>query len=148
MFIYYTIVIALNVIAAVVFYKNINITALSIIPLFSIALMIFQANLLKNERVENGFRTKYGSNLTADEQNKMFDSCSSFLFATIPWMIPFILFFPSFVKALSIFVYLIGLGGGAVLYKSKNKDKITSRMQAEENERREQEKKEELGKWK
>ena len=75
-------------------------------------------------------------------------SISKFLPATIPWIIPFVIFFPSVVKVLSIFVYVIGLGGGAVLYKLKNKDKITSRMQAEENERREQEKKEELGKWK
>ena len=148
MFIYYSIMVALNVIAAIVFYKNINITALSGIPLFLIALMIFQALIFKNVKVENGFRTKYGSNLTADEENKMSDSSSSFLFATIPWMIPFVLFFPSIAKNLSIVVYFIGLIGGAILYRIKNKDKIINRMDAEEKERREQEKKEQLGRWK
>ena len=148
MFIYYSIMVALNVIAAIVFYKNINITALSGIPLFLIALMIFQALIFKNVKVENGFRTKYGSNLTADEENKMSDSSSSFLFATIPWMIPFVLFFPSIAKNLSIVVYFIGLIGGAILYRIKNKDKIINRMDVEEKERREQEKKEQLGKWK
>lgn len=94
MVIYYCITILANIASIPIFYKYINISALSIVPLFLIALMIFQAILFKNEKVENGFRTAYGSNLTADEENKMLDSGSTFLFATSPWMIPFILFFP------------------------------------------------------
>ena len=148
MIIYYCITIIANIVAAIVFYKNINVTVLSVMPLFLIALVIFQALLFKNEKVENGFRTTYGSNLTADEENKMLDSGSSFLFAIIPWMIPFVLFFPAIVKVLSILVYIIGLVGGLVLYKIKNKGKIINRMDAEEKERQEQEKKEQLGRWK
>lgn len=148
MIIYYCITIIANIVAAIVFYKNINVTVLSVMPLFLIALMIFQALLFKNEKVENGFRTAYGSNLTADEENKMLDSGSSFLLATIPWMIPFILFFPSIVKVLSILVYIIGMVGGLILYRIKNKGRIVNRMDAEEKERQEQEKKEQLGRWK
>ena len=148
MIIYYCITIIANIVAAIVFYKNINVTVLSVMPLFLIALMIFQALLFKNEKVENGFRTTYGSNLTADEENKMLDSGSSFLLATIPCMIPFVLFFPSIVKVLSILVYFVGLVGGLILYRIKNKGKIVNRIDAEEKERREQEKKEQLGKWK
>ena len=148
MIIYYCITIIANIVAAIVFYKNINVTVLSVIPLFLIALMIFQALLFKNEKVENGFRTAYGSNLTADEENKMLDSGSSFLLATIPWMIPFILFFPSIVKVISILVYIVGLVGGLILYRIKNKGRIVNRMAAEEKERQEQEKKEQLGRWK
>ena len=148
MIIYYCITIIANIVAAIVFYKNINVTVLSVMPLFLIALMIFQALLFKNEKVENGFRTTYGSNLTADEENKMLDSGSSFLLATIPWMIPFILFFPSIVKVISILVYIVGLVGGLILYRIKNKDRIVNRMDAEEKERQEQEKKEQLGRWK
>ena len=148
MIIYYCITIIANIVAAIVFYKNINVTLLSVMPLLLIALMIFQAHIFKNEKVENGFRTAYGSNLTADEENKMLDSGSSFLLATIPWMIPFILFFPSIVKVLSILVYIIGLVGGLILYRIKNKGKIINRMDVEEKERQEQEKKEQLGKWK
>ena len=146
--IYYCITILANIAAIPIFYKYINISALSIVPLFLIALMIFQALLFKNEKVENGFRTVYGSNLTADEENKMLDSGSTFLFATIPWMIPFILFFPAIVKVLSILVYIIGLVGGLILYRIKNKGKIVNRINAEEKERQEQEKREQLGKWK
>ena len=148
MIIYYCITIIANIVAATVFYKNINVTVLSVMPLFLIALMIFQALLFKNEKVENGFRTTYGSNLTADEENKMIDSGSSFLLATIPWMIPFVLFFPSIVKVLSILVYIVGLVGGLILYRIKNKGRIVNRMDAEEKERQEQEKKEQLGRWK
>lgn len=148
MTIYYCITIIANIVAAIVFYKNINVTVLSVMPLFLIALMIFQALLFKNEKVENGFRTTYGSNLTADEENKMLDSGSSFLLATIPWMIPFILFFPSIVKVISILVYIVGLVGGLILYRIKNKGKIVNRIDAEEKERQEQEKREQLGKWK
>ena len=140
--IYYCTTIFANIVAAIVFHKSINISILSAMPLFLIALMIFQAHIFKNEKVENGFRTAYGSNLNADEENKMLDSGSSFLFATIPWMIPFILFFPSFVKALSVLVYIIGLVGGLILYRIKNKGKIVNRIDAEEKERQEQEKKE------
>ena len=148
MIIYYCITIIANIVAAIVFYKNINVTVLSVMPLFLIALMIFQALLFKNEKVENGFRTTYGSNLTADEENKMLDSGSSFLLATIPWMIPFILFFPSIVKVISILIYIVGLVGGLILYRIKNKGRIVNRMDAEEKERQEQEKKEQLGRWK
>ena len=147
MIIYYCIVIIANIVAAIAFQKNINITVLSLIPLFLIALMIFQALIFRNEKVENGFRTAYGSNLTSDEENKLLSSGSSFLFATIPWMIPFVLFFTAIVKVLSILVYIIGLVGGLILYRIKNKGKIVNRIDAEEKERQEQEKKEQLGKW-
>ena len=147
MIVYYCITIIANIVASIVFYKNINVTVLSVMPLLLIALMIFQALLFKNEKVENGFRTAYGSNLTADEENKLLSSGSSFLFATIPWMIPFVLFFSAIVKVLSILVYIIGLVGGLILYRIKNKGKIVNRINAEEKERQEQEKKEQLGKW-
>lgn len=148
MVIYFCITILANIAAIPIFYKYINISVLSIVPLFLIVLMIFQAHIFKNEKVENGFRTAYGSNLTADEENNLLGNGSSFLFATIPWMIPFIIFFPAIVKVLSILVYIIGLVGGLILYRIKNKGKIVNRIDAEEKEHQEQEKKEQLGKWK
>ena len=143
MVIYYCITILANIAAIPIFYEYINISELSIVPLFLIVLMIFQASFFKKEKVENGFRTIYGSNLTADEENKMLDSGSTFLFATIPWMIPFVIFFSSPAKILSIFVYLIGLLGGLLIYRFQNKEKIMRRIALEEKERLEQKKKEE-----
>ena len=148
MIVYYSITILANIIAIFIFHKNINISALSIIPLILIALMIFQAYFFKKEKAENGFRTTYRSNLTDNEENNMLNSASTFLLATIPWMIPFIFFFPSFVKILSVLVYIVGLIGGLILYRIKNKGKIVDRIDVEEKERQEQQMKEELGKWK
>ena len=148
MIVYYSITILANIIAIFIFRKNINISALSIIPLILIALMIFQAYFFKKEKVENGFRTTYRSNLTDNEENNMLNSTSTFLLATIPWIIPFIFFFPSFVKILSVLVYIVGLIGGFILYRIKNKGKIVDRIDVEEKERQRQEKKEQLGKWK
>jgi len=148
MVIYYCITIIANIIAAIAFQKSINITGLSLIPSFLIALMFFQALIFRNEKVENGFRTAYGSNLTADEENKKLSNGSNFLLGIIPWLIPFILFFPSFIKVLSVFIYLIGLVGGLILYNIKNKKNISNRMNAEETDRQHQEKKEKSGKWK
>ena len=146
MYIYYAITVAANILATIVFYQNINITAFSLLPICLIVLMLFQASIFKTHKTENGFRTMYGSNLTADEENSMFSKGSSFLFATIPWMIPFVVFFSSPIKALSILVYVIGLIGGLVWYRLKNIEKIKRRMNTEEMERAEQEKKEEMGK--
>jgi len=148
MVIYYLITILVNIAAIFIFFKHINISALSILPLFLIALMIFQAVLFKNEKVENGFRTAYGSNLIVEEENKLLSISSSFLLATIPWMIPFVLFFRSPVKVLSALIYIISLIGGFSLFRIKNKDKIMNRIRVEEKERQEQEKKEQLGTWK
>ena len=146
--IYYCITALANIISVIAFYKNINITVLSVLPLALIALMIFQAILLKGERAENGFETAYASNLTADEQNTMSNIGSAFLLATIPFMIPFVIFFSSPVKLISILVYIVGLLGGGVIYRLKNNGKIKKRVENENKERIEQEKKEQLGKLK
>ena len=146
MWIYYCITALANIISVIAFYKSINITVLSVLPLALIALMIFQAILLKGEKAENGFETAYTSNLTADEQNMMSNIGSAFLLATIPFMIPFIIFFSSPVKIISIIVYIVGLLGGGVIYRLKNNGEIKKRLEAEDQERREQEKKEQFGK--
>jgi len=137
MLFYYCITILANVVAVVLFYNYINITELSILPLFLIALMAFQAPFFKNEKIESGFRTNYNinqANLTAEEENQMFGNASKFMFATIPWMLPFIFFFPSPAKALSFLMYLIGLIGGLLVYRFKNKCKIAHRIKTEDKE--------------
>ena len=67
--IYYLIAIVANIIAVVAFHKSINISVLSILPLFFIALILFQAALFKKEKIENGFRTAYCSPFTDEEEN-------------------------------------------------------------------------------
>ena len=149
MLIYYIVSILANVIAIAVFRKSIQIEILSILPLVFIALMLFQAALFKKEKSENGFRTAYGSPFTAEEENGMSDFAATAMHAAIPLMIPFVFFFPSVVKALFAFViYAAAFAVGLFTYRIKNKDGIKGRLDKEEVERREQEKKESMGEWK
>ena len=138
-----------NMIAIALFHKSIQINALSVLPIVFIALMLFQAALFKKVKTENGFRTAYGSPLTATEENGMTDFASTALYAAIPLEIPFIFFFPSAVKVLSSFIiYALAFATGVFTYRIKNKDAIKDRFDKEETERREQEKKESMGEWK
>lgn len=138
-----------NIVAIIVFHKNIQINALSVLPIVFIALMLFQAALFKKVKIENGFRTAYCSPFTAEEENGMTDFASTALHAAIPLVIPFIFFFPSAVKVLASFViYALAFATGVFTYRIKNKDAIKDRFDKEETERREQEKKESMGEWK
>lgn len=123
MIVYYCLTIVANVAAAIAFHQNVNVTVLSIVPAFLLVLTAFQAFYFKTEKVETGFRTNYPSELspsmTAEEENQRNGAVARVLFATTPWFVPFILFFPSPVKCLSALVYFIGFVGGAVWYKSK-----------------------------
>ena len=120
MIIYYCITILANIAALFIFHKYINISVLSVIPVSLIAIMIFQINFFKAGKKENGFRTTYGSNFSDNEENQLFSFASASLICAIPWMIPFILFFLSPVKLLSVLIYVLGLAGGPILYKIKN----------------------------
>ena len=148
MLIYYIVATLVNIIVIVVFHKSIQIEILSILPLVFIALMLFQSALFKKEKIENGFRTAYGSPFTAEEENGMSNSAATALYAAIPLMIPFIFFFPSVIKALSAVVYAVTFIVGLFAYRIKNRDALKERFDKEETERREQEKKESLGEWK
>ena len=119
MSVYYGIAVTANIAAIFILHKNINVSEVSVIPIFLIVLMIFQARLLIGERVENGFRTAYGSSLTSEEDNIMRNISSEFLKATIPWIIPFVFFFSSLIKTASILIYLIGMVGGPLLFRMK-----------------------------
>ena len=149
MLIYYIIAVLVNVIAIAVFHKSIQIDALSVLPIVFIALMLFQAALFKKEKSENGFRTAYGSPFTAEEENGMSDFAATAMHAAIPLMIPFVFFFPPAIKVLSAFIiYTAAFAGGLLTYRIKNKDALKDRLDKEEVERREQEKKESMGEWK
>lgn len=143
--IYYGITVAANIAAAVMFHKHIRVGALSAVPLFLIALMLFQAHTFRNSNTENGFRTAYGSDLTADEQHKLLGSGAAGLLVAVPWMVPFTLFFPSPVKLLCVLVYAVGLIGGPLVYRVRYRRSIAARMRAEEAARREQERREQTG---
>ncbi|MBQ7335263.1 MAG: hypothetical protein IJW92_02170 [Clostridia bacterium] len=147
-FIYYSATIFMNIVAAIVFHEYINITIMSIIPVFVFALMLFQAFYFRHEKIENGFRTAYGSNLNEDEENRIHTYISNSLFITIPFLVPFALFLPSGVKLISLLIYALGFITGDIVFRIKNKSTIHKRFDAEKEELKRQKENEELGKWK
>ena len=143
--VYYFLTVGLNLGALILFFGNISVSNLSLVPVFLIALTILQSFLFKSIKIENGYRTNYGSDLTEGEEYKRNEYVSKFMLASTPWMVPFIFFFPSPFKLLSIFIHFIGLIGGALMYRVKHQNEILKRAKAEEKEKIEQQKKEELG---
>jgi len=150
MIIYYIIMVFLNIAAAVMFRKSLNITFLSVIPVFIMVLMLFQANYFKNEKTEKGFSSNFtpADTYTHEEGETLLQYAARALFIAIPWFIPFILFFPNLVKILSVFLYMISLALGGLIYRIKNKGALNNRVNAEKEELKKQKQSEELGKWK
>lgn len=133
--IYHAITFSANALAVLLLRGYIHITQLSLVPLALLGLMFFQATFFKNEPVERGFRTSYGSELTADEETRRMQFAARSLLCAAPWMLPFVFFFPSAVKLLSILVYLLGLIGGLLIYRVRFYKNFKARMDAEEAER-------------
>ena len=140
--------IILNILAAVIFFEYINITAISIVPIFILILMLFQAFLFYNSK-ENEFNTTYSvrSELNQTEENTLFYYNANSMLICVPLLLPFILFFSSGIKFICLTIYLLGYSG-ALVFRIKNKDKLNNRIHSEENELKIQQSKEELGKWK
>lgn len=146
--IYYAVTIILNIIAAFIFHEHINITVMSILPLLLLGLMIFQGFFFRNYKIEDGFRTAYGSDLNENEENTLFIYNSNSIFTAIPFVIPFVIFFVSGIKFISILVYILALTSGPIIYRLKHKGTISNRINAQNDELKRQKEKEELGKWK
>ena len=150
MIIYYIIMILLNIAAAIVFCNNLNITFLSVIPIAIMVLMLFQANYFKNEKTEKGFSSNFTpvDDYTHEEGETLLQYAARALFIAIPWFVPFVLFFPNVVKIVSVFLYMISLALGGLIYRIKNKGALNNRVNAEKEELEKQKQSEELGKWK
>ena len=130
------------------FYKQINISLLSIVPSALFVLMLFEGFLLKSERIENGFKTAFGSNLNTEEENVILIYSSNSLLISAPFLIPFIVFFPSLFKLFSLIIFVMGFASGAIVFRLKHKNRINKRIDDERYELEKQRKNEELGKWK
>lgn len=148
MILYFCLMLIGNIIIAIICHQNITITAFSLIPLLLIGIMIFQAHYFKSDEAKNSFGTAYHSGFTHKEEGEMSVMASKTILGTIPFMIPFILFFPAPIKACSIIVYLVSFGIGPVVFRIKNRDNLNQRTSNEAKELLTQIKKEELGNWK
>lgn len=145
---YYCAMIAINIVSAIFFREQINISAMSGIPIFLIALMVFQSNYFIKDIPDKGFDTNYGGGYTHEEKVHLLQYTSRSLMITIPLLFPFILFFPNVAKVLSVIVYVAGFIAGPLIYRIRHRHELNSRVNAEQEELAKQKQNEELGKWK
>ena len=148
MIFYYVILLAVNILAIVIFNGKINITAISIVPLVLMGLSIFQATYLHNHRSKKDFNTNNNSPLTEAEWEAMALCMRNAYLLSIPLYIPLIFFVLLWIKMLSLLLYLVGFSGGTIYYRIKHEDKLNARFAKEKEEFDVQKAKEELGKWK
>lgn len=148
MILYFCLMLLGNIIMAILCHQYITVTAFSLIPLLLIGVMAFQAHYFKSDEPKNFFGTAYHSGFTHKEEAEMCLVASKALLYAVPLMIPFVLFFSSLIKAVSIIVYLVSFAAGPLVYRIKNKDSLNHRANSEKIELETQLQKEELGKWK
>ena len=149
--IYYIVAVLLNAFAAVFFYRQIHITFLSLVHFLLMLLMLFQGFYFKKSAEEAekvGTSTAYGSDLTESEEKKLFSYNANSLFAFIPLLVPFVLFFPSGFKLLSILVYLFGFVSGSLFYRVRSNKERRRRAKAQKEDLKKQRQREEQGRWK
>ena len=144
MIIYESIMILFNIALILIFRESINVTPLSIVPIFLMALLIFQALCFSHE--QDKF-SAYGSNYTKAEECEMSHFSSMFIFLNLLWFVPFIVFF-SWGKLFSLLIYVFVFIGGPLIYKIKNRSKINQRIMNEAIELKEQQQRENQGYWK
>ena len=148
MILYFCLMLLANAVLAIIFHQSITVTLFSLIPLFLIGIMIFQSIYFKSDDAKHAFGKAYNSGFNHKEESEMSLVASKALLYAVPLMIPFVLFFSSLIKAVSIIVYLVSFAAGPLVYRIKNKDSLNHRANSEKIELETQLQKEELGKWK
>ena len=145
---YYAVTLGLDLIALVLFRKQVNLQLTSVVPLFLMALMAFQAGYASKEKNEKGFGTAYASGATEEEASEQQRYLALSLAIGIPFLLPFVFFFSTYLKLISCLLYILFFGGGPICYRIKHRKNISARQQKERDALAEQRKKEEMGQWK
>ena len=146
--IYYIVTLGLNLVGVMVFHDRLNLVFNSVIPLFMIGLSIFQVGYFSKHPHKKDFNTNNNSDLTEGEWERMTSYMISSYLIFIPLMLPFVWFFSAGVKLLSILVFLFAFTGGMIWYRLRHGKDYQARFAKENKELEEQQKREELGKWK
>ncbi len=146
--IYYGISLVSQIAATVIFHGWLNVTYFSLVPMILVVLMGFQAHFFLAEKQEAGFHTNYGSDMTVHEKSKNGDYVGYSLLVCLPWEFPFVLFFPSGWKLVSLAVYALGLISGGVIFRMRHRQEMEDRLDEENRELEAQKERESLGRWK
>ena len=148
--IYYGCHIVVNIALLIIFSTYIELHLLSVLPVFLIVLMFFQATLFKaNAKNDTIGDTAYSVGntirLTEEEQAIQYSYLRhSFLFC-VPFEIPLIFFLFSYWKLFGIIPYILAYIIGSIVFKLKKGQEIQNRIIKEKKELEEQIKREEMG---
>ena len=148
--IYYGCHIVVNIALLIIFSAYVELHLLSVLPVFLIVLMLFQATLFKtNAKNDTIGDTAYSVGntvrLTEEEQECQYSYLRhSFLFC-VPFEIPLIFFLPSYWKLFGIIPYILAYIIGSIVFKLKKGQGIQNRIIKEKKELEEQIRLEEMG---
>ena len=148
--IYYGCHIVANIALLIIFSAYVELHLLSVLPVFLIVLMFFQATLFKtNAKNDTIGDTAYSVGntvrLTEEEQAIQYSYLRhSFLFC-VPFEIPLIFFLSSYWKLFGIIPYILAYIIGSIVFKLKKGQEIQNRIIKEKKELEEQIKREEMG---
>ena len=119
--IYLIICLAVNGIFLFLFNDSVVITKNSLLPLMLLFLMIFMGAYQYYNRGKFDFNSNNYSDLSEEEWEKVSIYIFRSLIICAPLNLPFVFFFATYYKFLSILIFLIGFVGGPIYYKLKNK---------------------------
>ena len=148
--IYYGCHIVVNIALLIIFSAYIELHILSVLPVFLIVLMFFQATLFwanaKNDTIgDTAYSIGNAVRLTEEEQAIQYSYLRhSFLFC-VPFEIPLIFFLSSYWKLFGIIPYILAYIIGSIVFKLKKGQEIQNRIIKEKKELEEQIKREEMG---
>ena len=143
--IYYVVSVISVTILAVYNVTQLCINSASIIPIFLIGLSVFQALYFYNNRSKSDFSSGNNSPLSETEWEILSVYMSFSYVFFIPLLLPFVIFFQTPIKALSLIIYGLAFVGGNICFRIKHGKEIKARLEHEKQELDEQKKKEELG---
>ena len=151
--IYYALMLVVNILSVVLFRDSISIDFFSVLPAFLIILMCIQASMFKVDMHissvgDTAYSTSNTVRLTDEELKKQYEYLKYSFYILIPFVVTFIFFFDSYLKLLSVIVYIFAYILGGIIFIIKNGKSIKKRFESEKEELSKQKQNEELGKWK
>ena len=148
--IYYGCHIVVNIALLIIFSAYVELHLLSVLPVFLIALMFFQATLFKaNAKNDTVGDTAYSVGntvrLTEEELECQYSYLKHSFLVCIPFELPLIFFFHSYWKLLGMVPYILAYIIGGIVFKLKKGKEIQDRVIKEKKELEEQIRREEMG---
>ena len=148
--IYYGVHTFINIVLLLVFHSDIKLNFMSLLPIFLIALMLFQTTLFKMDSKkctigDTAYSVGNAVRLTDQEQAFQYSYLKHSFLLCVPFEIPLIFFLSLYWKLIGIIPYILAYIIGGIVFKIKNGKAIQERMNREKKELEKQIQREEMG---